>query len=237
MFLTISYNDKEIESIIYNHIHIVKSCARKIYLSIPQGFVEEEDLISEGLYALTKAAKEYDPSKHSTFAAYIKLKASGAMKDYLRKLDILSQQKRKDVKDFQKKLSELEILLGRTPSEAEILSNLNITKKQYTEIINNINISSTLYIDSYEYDFLDSFQNIYGDSNFQEDLLDALSEAIDLLSDREKLILQLHFKEDVSFKEISYILNISNVRISQIYSKSLIKLRNHITDIMNERDQ
>lgn len=57
MFLTISYNDKEIESIIYNHIHIVKSCARKIYLSIPQGFVEEEDLISEGLYALTKAAK------------------------------------------------------------------------------------------------------------------------------------------------------------------------------------
>lgn len=237
MFLAISSTGKEMESIINNHIHIVKSCARKIYLSIPQGFVEEEDLISEGLLALTKAAKEYDASKDSTFAAYIKLKASGAMKDYLRKLDILSQQKRKQVKDFQKNLSELEIKLGRTATEKEILSNLNITKKQYSEIINNINISSTLYIDSYEYDFLDSFQSIHVDDNYKEVLIDALTEAIELLSEREKLILQLHFKEDMSFKEISYILNISNVRTSQIYSKSLVKLKDYITEIINKKDQ
>ena len=216
------------------HMHIVKSCARKIFLNLPNGSVDEEDLISEGVIALVKAAKEFNPSKNSTFPAYIKLKASGAMKDYLRKLDILSQQKRKQVKDFQKDLANLEASLGKTPSEHEILRNLNLTKKQYSEIINNINISSSLYIDSYEYDFLDSFLSSDSLDSAQDNITEALSEAISTLSEREQLILQLHFYEDLSFKEISAILEISNVRISQIYSKSLLKLKERVKSILNE---
>lgn len=236
--MSLSDNTFSVESIIEEHLYIVNSCARKLYHSIPPGYVEEEDLISEGLCALVKAAKEYEPSKHSTFAAYIKLKATGAMKDYLRKLDILSQQKRKQVKDFQKNLSQLESKLGRAASEQEILFELNITKKQYIDIIHNINISSTLYLDSYEYDFLDSFHDLHNsNSDSNDELLNALTDALEQLSEREKLIFQLYFYEELSFKEISIVLDISNARVSQIYSKALSKLRNYITDIINKKDQ
>ena len=235
--MSLNTTDFSVESIINDHLYIVNSSARKLYLSIPPGYIEEEDLVSEGLYALVKAAKEYDPSKHNTFAGYIKLKTTGAMKDYLRKQDILSQQKRKQVKDFQRNLSTLESKLGRNATEDEILSELNISKKQYIDILNNINLSSVLYLDSYEYNFLDSFQdsNTSAEDN-QELLLETLSEALSHLSEREQLIFQLYFYEELSFKEISEVLGISNARISQMYSKALITLKNSILDRINKEN-
>lgn len=226
--MSLNNNNFSVDSIINDHINIVYSCARKLSLSIPPGYVDEEDLISEGMCALVKAAKEYDPSKQSTFAGYIRLKADGAMKDYLRQQDILPQKKRKQIKEFQKNLSSLEAKLGRTATESEILTSMSISKNDYIEIINNLNLSSTLYIDSYEYDFLDSFQEIDNSDSTQQLLLDIIIEGISTLSEREQLIFQLFFYEELSFKEIANILNISAPRISQIYRRALNQLRKFV---------
>lgn len=214
------------ESLISEHIQIVNSNARKIFLSIPKGFIEEEDLISEGLCALVQAAKTYNPEKKDTFAHYIKLKTRGAMIDFLRKQDILSQQKRKEVKQFQKDLAELESNLNRAATENEILSSLNLSKQQYSEIMQNINMSSFVYLDHYEYDFLDNYLNSESSKN---ELSEILYEALNTLTEREQLIFQLYFHEDLNFKEIASVLEISAARVSQIYSKALKSLKEYIT--------
>lgn len=220
-------NNPSFESLITDHLHIVNSNARKIFLSIPRGVIEEEDLVSEGVCALVQAAKTYDPKKKDTFAHYIKLKTRGAMIDFLRRQDVLPQQKRKEVKQFQKDLAVLESKLNRSANESEILSSLNITKQQYSELIQNINMSSFVYLDTYEYDFLDNYLNSNSSKNELEEML---YEALNSLSEREQLIFQLYFHEDLNFKEIASILEISAARVSQIYSKALISLKEHITN-------
>lgn len=228
--MTTNYNNTSFESLISDNIHIVNSNARKIFLTLPQGVIDEEDLVSEGLCALVKAAKTYNPDKQNTFSHYIKLKTRGAMIDYLRKQDVLSQQKRKEVKQFQKDLYALESTLNRSASESEILNSLNITKDQYSELLQNINMSSMVYIDHYEYDFLDNHLTSKDSSN---ELNDLLTEALNSLPEREQLLFQLYFYEDLNFKEISSILDISAARVSQIYSKSLIYLQEYIKDKLN----
>lgn len=220
-------NNPSFESLITDHLHIVNSNARKIFLSIPRGVIEEEDLVSEGVCALVQAAKTYDPEKKDTFAHYIKLKTRGAMIDFLRRQDVLPQQKRKEVKQFQKDLADLESKLNRSANESEILSSLSITKQQYSELIQNINMSSFVYLDTYEYDFLDNYLNSNSSKNELEEML---YEALNSLSEREQLIFQLYFHEDLNFKEIASILEISAARVSQIYSKALISLKEHITN-------
>lgn len=228
--MTTNYNNTSFESLISDNIHIVNSNARKIFLTLPKGVIDEEDLISEGLCALVQAAKTYNPDKQNTFSHYIKLKTRGAMIDYLRKQDFLSQQKRKEVKQFQKDLYALESSLNRSASESEILNSLNLTKEQYSELIQNISMSSMIYIDHYEYDFLD---NHLTSDNSSNELNDLLTEALNSLPEREQLLFQLYFYEDLNFKEISSILDISAARVSQIYSKSLIYLQEYIKDKLN----
>lgn len=223
----IKQNNTSFETLITEHLHIVNSNAKKLYLTLPKGVIDEEDLISEGVCALVQAAKTYDPEKQSTFAHYIKLKTRGAMIDFLRKQDILSQQKRKEVKQFQKDLVTLESQLNRTASESEILSSLNISKQQYTDLMHNINVSSLVYLDYYEYDFLDNY--LHSDSSSNE-LSELLTEALDTLSEREQLLFQLYFHEDLNFKEIATILDISAARVSQIYSKALVTLKEYIIE-------
>lgn len=228
--MTTNYNNTSFESLISDNIHIVNSNARKIFLTLPKGVIDEEDLISEGLCALVQAAKTYNPDKQNTFSHYIKLKTRGAMIDYLRKQDFLSQQKRKEVKQFQKDLYALESSLNRSASESEILNSLNLTKEQYSELIQNISMSSMIYIDHYEYGFLD---NHLTSDNSSNELNDLLTEALNSLPEREQLLFQLYFYEDLNFKEISSILDISAARVSQIYSKSLIYLQEYIKDKLN----
>lgn len=230
-----SFNSTDsLENLVKSHIPIVKSNARKIFFTIPKGFVEEEDLVSEGLCALVSAAKTYDPDKFDTFANYVKIKTRGAMLDYLRKQDILSQQKRKEVKDFKKNVSELESNLNRAATEAEILENLNLNPNQYAEILQNINASSMVYIDTYEKDFLDTLTFSSDDSSNNMSAL--VSSALSKLSEREQLLFQLYFYEDFNFKEIATTLDISAARVSQIYSKAILKLQAYIKEELNKEE-
>lgn len=225
-----NYDNSSFESLITDNLHIVNSNAKKIFLTLPKGVVDEEDLVAEGVCALVQAAKTYNPNRESTFSHYIKLKTRGAMIDYLRKQDILSQQKRKEVKQFQKDLTDLESKLNRSASESEILQSLNLSKQQYSELIYNINMSSMVYVDSYEFDFLD---NYLSSEQGSDELSDLLKSALDSLSKREQLLFQLYFYEDLNFKEIAQILEISPARISQIYSKAIIKLKDFINNHNN----
>ena len=206
---------------------VVYENARKIFSTIPPGFIEIEDLISEGTYALVKASQSYSSEKDSTFKHYVKIKTKGAMLDYLRKQDILPQKKRAEIKDFQKKVTELETSLNRTATEKEILKYTQIDSNKYREIITNINAASIVYIDSYEYDYLGTQLNT---NPLESSILNEnLATAISKLSKREQLILQLYYYEDLNFKDIAEILELSNARVSQIYSQAITHLKNFLS--------
>ncbi|EDN2756927.1 RNA polymerase sigma factor FliA, partial [Campylobacter jejuni] len=60
------------------------------------------------------------------------------------------------------------------------------------------------------------------------ELLEKIHEVLDDLKERDQLIIQLYYYEELSLKEISEILQISESRISQIHKKLLKKLRERL---------
>ena len=160
------------------------------------------------------------------------------MKDFLRKQDILPQKKRIEVKKIEKAMFDLEMNLGRKPTQKEIIKYLNITEKKYFEIIQYMNMSNYIYIDSYEQSPLEKIEFLDETLNSFENIVDSMVELLnsDILTYNQKMILQLYYYEELNFKQISSILNLSNARICQLHTQAIKIIRNNIYSIKQDID-
>ena len=74
--------------------------AQKIFRTLPKlarKKIELNDLIQEGFIGLLKAADRYDPKKGASFSTFASFYIDGAVKDYLRRQDPLTQKGRLEV--------------------------------------------------------------------------------------------------------------------------------------------
>ncbi len=107
--------------------------AQKIYSTLPaeaRKRIELNDLIQEGFIGLLKAANRYDPKRKTSFSTFASLYIDGAVKDYLRKQDPLTQKKRQEVKELDRAKEKLMQSSGWEPSVSELARALSITEDE-----------------------------------------------------------------------------------------------------------
>jgi len=192
---------KSRKELVVEHLPLVKKIANKIYRRIPEGIVDFDDLVNTGVIGLMKAIDNFDSSK-ANFSTYAYIRVRGEILDYLRSLDFMSRGTREKVKN-----GELEDL------KAEILYMVSIEELLF-QGADKLTIADTLKSDEASPE-----ENI-----ILKELKCRLARALDNLSEREKLILQLLFVEELDLKSISEILNVSVSRISQIKKRAFGKL-------------
>lgn len=190
------------KELVLEHLPLVKKVANKIYNRIPEGVVDFEELVNTGVIGLIKAIDRYDEKK-AKFSTYAYIKIRGEILDYLRKLDFLPRSVRGKIKK-----GEVEDL------KEEIVSFISIEEKLFSES-DRFTIKDTLV----------SSNPTPEEELILNDMKSRLADAISRLSDREKLILQLIFVEELDLKSISEILGISVSRVSQIKTAALKKLK------------
>jgi len=190
------------KELVLEHLPLVKKVANKIYNRIPEGVVDFEELVNTGVIGLIKAIDRYDEKK-AKFSTYAYIKIRGEILDYLRKLDFLPRSVRGKIKK-----GEVEDL------KEEIASFISIEEKLFSES-DRFTIKDTLV----------SSNPTPEEELILNDMKSRLADAISRLSDREKLILQLIFVEELDLKSISEILGISVSRVSQIKTAALKKLK------------
>ncbi len=190
------------KELVLEHLPLVKKVANKIYNRIPEGVVDFEELVNTGVIGLIKAIDRYD-EKRAKFSTYAYIKIRGEILDYLRKLDFLPRSVRGKIKK-----GEVEDL------KEEIASFISIEEKLFSES-DRFTIKDTLV----------SSNPTPEEELILNDMKSRLADAISRLSDREKLILQLIFVEELDLKSISEILGISVSRVSQIKTAALKKLK------------
>jgi len=190
------------KELVLEHLPLVKKVANKIYNRIPEGVVDFEELVNTGVIGLIKAIDRYD-EKRAKFSTYAYIKIRGEILDYLRKLDFLPRSVRGKIKK-----GEVEDL------KEEIVSFISIEEKLFSES-DRFTIKDTLV----------SSNPTPEEELILNDMKSRLADAISRLSDREKLILQLIFVEELDLKSISEILGISVSRVSQIKTAALKKLK------------
>ena len=199
----------------------IKRTAEDLAQTLPPN-VEVDDLIQEGIVAALSSLERYDPSKAS-FTTFIMKRVKGAMYDYLRKIDWMPRNLRKNVKMIERAIYESE----EFPSDEEIARKTGLELKEVVRARNEMMRKQLLMIDAMEDEIVLKTEG--PDENaYRELLVEEMKKAIEKLSDKEKLVLSLRFEKDLSFKEIAKVLGVSESRVSQIISKSLLKIKKEV---------
>lgn len=219
--------------LVVEYSSLVKKIASKV-IGNYQYFSYLDDLVSEGIIALMDAVEKFDLDKNVKFETFASIKIKGAMIDFIRKQDCFPRRIKKMARDISAAEAELSNHFGRTPTQQELAEKLCVSVKQLEKMQLEV-YSLNVY----------SFEQVLFESNAESTLLDLLattddspehrlankevcsiiSAAVADLKENEKMVIALHYKEQLKIKDIANILKISDSRVSQIHSNALKKLK------------
>lgn len=215
---------KEQDELVVSYLPALRALAFRLKERLPSS-IDVNDLISIGVEEMIKLASRYEKEQNNSFWGFVKRRVYGAMLDYLRSLDVMSRNNRKIIKDIDTLIDEYYQKYEEEPDDKYLAQRLNLEVEKVKEVRQAHAVSYVLP--------LDEQINCYTEDNTLEKiekqaLLDKVSEVLETLKEREQLIIQLYYYEELNLKEISEMLGISESRISQIHKKLLRKLRERV---------
>ena len=207
------------DSLALEYLPVAKKLVYKMKRRLPDS-VDVDDLIAIATEELIKVSRRYDPKQNNNFWGYAKQRIRGGILDYLRSLDIVSRGNRKIIKDIDKEIKNYYNQYEREPTDEYLAEKLNLPLKKIKEAKIASEIYNVMPID----DQLKIFENI--DKKVEEEeLIFIIRTILKTLPKREQTIIQLYYFEEMSLKEISEILGITESRISQIHRYVIQKIR------------
>lgn len=220
------------EKIILEYAPLVKVVAGR--LSMYLGYnVEYDDLVGYGIFGLIDAIDKFDFMKEVKFETYASLRIRGAILDQIRKMDWIPRTIRQKQKKIDTVIKAIEAEKGRNATDEEIAQGLGITEDEYTEWQGQMKITNIVSLNEYleqgsevsvEYNRTAQFD---GPEEVLEkdELKKMLGEALELLTEKERKVIVLYYYEELTLKEISNILEVSESRISQLHTRGLQKMK------------
>ena len=206
-------NEKTEEYILEN-MNLVRYMASR-YFTKNIG-IEYEDLVSYGTMGLIEAANSYKEDKNCKFSTYASLKIKAAIIDEIRRHSPISRRDVSKVNEYNCAVESLQNKLLREPKADEIAKYLNIQSEEVNKIENTINLMSTTSLDTVifqgnnEVSIIDTIKeddSLSPESIIEEkEKLEILTKAIDMLKEKDKLVLALYYYEELTLKELGYIL-------------------------------
>lgn len=229
------------EKIILEFAPLVKVVAGR--LSMYLGYnVEYEDLVSYGIFGLIDAIDKFDCFKEVKFETYASLRIRGAILDQIRKMDWIPRTIRQKQKKIENVIREIEQSTGHAASEEEIARGLGISEEEYLDWQSQMKITGLVSLNEYMEQGSDVPQE-YGrhtTARFEapeervekEELTKVLGEAMELLTEKEQKVITLYYYEELTLKEISSILEVSESRVSQLHTRALQKMKTKMGNYM-----
>jgi RNA polymerase sigma factor for flagellar operon FliA len=209
--------------------------------------VELDDLIQAGMLGLLDASSRYQDNRGAQFETFVSQRIRGAMLDELRASDWGSRGLRQSARGVEKAIQALGHKLGRSPTEGEIAKELKMDLEAYQSLLQEIQGCQLVYVEDFSKDdpdspFLDSHsQDARKDRRGSDDPLEQLLEsgfrhqlvdAIDALPERDQLLLNLYYEEELNLREIGAILEVSQSRVCQLHSQAISRLRAKLKDVL-----
>lgn len=229
------------EKIILEYAPLVKVVAGRLGMYLGYN-VEYEDLVSYGIFGLIDAIDKFDCLKDVKFETYASLRIRGAILDQIRKMDWIPRTIRQKQKKIETVMREIEQNTGHAASEAEIAEKLGISEEEYLDWQTQMKITGIVSLNEYMEQGSDVAQdyNRHTTSRFEapeekvekEELAKVLGEALKLLTEKEQKVITLYYYEELTLKEISNILEVSESRVSQLHTRALQKMKQKMGSYM-----
>lgn len=224
------------QELILHYLYLVKYTAGRLFINYKNN-VEYDDLVSYGIFGLIDAIDKYDYSRGIKFDTYAQIRIRGAIIDYLREIDWIPRSVRQKAKEIENAYIEVENEKGESATDDEVAAKLGITLSDFHKKIQSISSYSIISLDEYldqnrEININSENLTIGLDSKIEkEEFKRILADIINELPEKEKKIITLYYFEELTYKEIGTILQISESRVSQLHTKAIIKLKSRLKNL------
>ncbi len=231
-----SFNDRRrLEQLVRQYAPLVKKVAYRMVHRLPSS-VEVEDLISVGTIGLLHALENFDDEKGTRFESYAEFRIKGAMLDELRTYDFMSRTARGKTNRVEKARAHLEAELGRAPTIPEIAEAAEMTEQEVEKLLAQSEQVAFLTLDDLGVIAADQTdipwelltqarpEDPFGHTFFRQ-LRDQLIAALESMPERLRLVMSLYYYNELNFKEIGRVLDLTESRISQLHTEAVKYLR------------
>ncbi|WP_373560553.1 MULTISPECIES: RNA polymerase sigma factor WhiG [unclassified Streptomyces] len=231
------------EQLILHYSPLVKYVAGRVGVGLPSN-VEQADFVSSGVFGLIDAIEKFDIDRAIKFETYAISRIRGAIIDELRALDWIPRSVRQKAKAVERTYATLEARLRRTPHEPEVAAEMGIAIEDLHAIFSQLSLANVVALDELLHpvgesgdrlSLMDTLEDHGADNPVEvaedRELRRLLAQAVNTLPEREKTVVTLYYYEGLTLAEIGQVLGVTESRVSQIHTKSVLQLRAKLSDV------
>lgn len=228
------------EQIIIEYAPLVRLVAGR--LSMYLGYnVEYEDLVSYGVFGLIDAIDKFDVGKDVKFETYASLRIRGAILDQIRRMDWIPRTVRQKQKKIDEAIKSVEMKTGKAALDEDIARELGVSEDEYMNWQAQLKITNVVSLNEFVEQGSEPVMDARTNSHFaqpedvvsQNELKEVLEETLEILTEKEKKVILLYYYEELTLKEISRVLEVSESRVSQLHTKALLKMKKKMGSYMD----
>ena len=228
------------EQIIIEYAPLVKLVAGRLSMYLG-GNVEYEDLVSYGVFGLIDAIDKFDTNKDVKFETYASLRIRGSILDQIRKMDWIPRTVRQRQRKIDEAIKSLEARTGKTPTDEMLAEELGVSGEELLSWQSQLKVTNVVSLNEFVESGNEPVMDAKGNFRFAQpeeviaetELKRMLKDAMQLLTEKEQKVILLYYYEDLTLKEISRVLEVSESRISQLHTKALQKMKKKMGPYMN----
>ncbi len=237
-----SESNPERDRLLLEHLPTVRYLARQIHDRLPQ-HVELEDLVSAGVVGLIDAFSKFDHTKKVQFKSYAQFRIRGTILDSLRMLDWSPRELRRKGRAAEEAIRAATHKVGRVPTEQEIAREMDLDLSAYQQLLGELKglEIGSLHLERTEGSGDEELAYIPGSPDddplfrcLQGEMKQRLTDAIEELPEKERMVLTLYYHEELTMKEIGLTLGVVESRVSQIHSSAVVRLRASLAGLRSD---
>ena len=230
------------DKLVEDNVRLVKIIAYQVAVNLPP-HIDVSDLISAGTIGLLECIDRFDPSKGVQFNTYASIRIRGAIMDELRSMDWMTRSMRDKSNQIQKAYEVIERETGKTAEVEDVARHMKIDVPQVNKILSEVCSLSILSFEdmgvkhnSDGMDILECIKDPDGEDPVMvaklNELKKRVSEVIETLPEKEKIIISLYYYDELTLKEIGKVLDITESRICQLHSQTMHRLKSRLKRFM-----
>lgn len=223
------------DSLIVSYVPLVKNIAGRLYGSF-HSQVEYDDIVGYGIIGLIDAVEKFDYKKNIKFETYAGIRIRGSVVDYLRTNDWIPRSLRAKYKKVEEIIERLQMESEDEVSDSRIAEELGMTLSEYSKYMGEITTYAVVSLEE-KIEENSSFDIATDDEDVQphavlekKELRQRLTHVLQKLPEKERLVLELYYYSELTYKEIAEVLEVTESRISQIHTKAISKLKIALKD-------
>ena len=228
------------EQLIVAYAQLVKLVAGRLSMYLGHN-VEFDDLVSYGIFGLIDAIDKFDMEKNVKFETYASLRIRGAILDQIRKMDWIPRTVRQRQRQLDEAMKAVEMKTGKTATDEEVAKELGISEDELCNWQSQLKVTNVVSLNEFEETGPEPVMDATHNSHFAQpedvieetELKEKLKASLEVLTEKERRVIELYYYEEMTLKEISKILEVSESRVSQLHTKAIGKMKQIMGPYMN----